>query len=81
MTCEAFSCQRGGRYDDGTAGTKSEVEDWAMDIGKAVEETVNRRFDEEVVAEDWERVRWRGREIVTLLFRCKEEFVSQEEES
>lgn len=52
-----------------------------MDIGKAVEETVNRRFDEEVVAEDWERVRWRGREMVTLPFGCKEEFVSQEEES
>ncbi|KAH0940514.1 hypothetical protein HID58_000151 [Brassica napus] len=67
------------RDDDGTAGTESEVEYWAVCFGESVEETVDRRFDEAMVANNGERVRRRGREVETL--RLGGEFVSNEKES
>lgn len=81
MTREAFSCECGRRDDDGTAGTESEVEDWAVCFGESVEETVDRRFDEAVVSDNGERVRRRGREVETLRFRAEDELVSNDKES
>lgn len=80
MTREAFFCECGGRDDDGTAGTESEVEYWAVCFGESVEETVDWRFDEAMVANNGERVRRRRREVETLRFR-EDEFISNEKES
>ena len=52
-----------------------------MCFGESMEETVDGRFNEAVVADNGERVRRRGREVETLRSIAEDEFVSNDKKS
>lgn len=74
---EAFVHRRGRRHYDHAARTEPERENGTVFLGKAVESSVDWRFDEMEVADNWER-RWARWEVFIGSFRRKEEFESEE---